>query len=399
MKKYLIIFLMLIAGTAWATNRAYFYGSTATLNIPYATFSTGIGSNASSTIEFKTKLTGNNGCVFFQKGTNFIRVNENLKIEVDLDGLVLATGATIADGDTHTVKIVADHTVPITTIYIDDVGQGAFPGATIHWEAIDAIEADYIIRPTTGAECEGFIYDFKITSGSSTILYLPLTENDDDTSGNNFPTTSTGLIYATDFAYIEQETDDGVYVSVGGTPTFVTDTRPIIGGNLNAVGQATAMTLTDVRMALRFPLETAIPENSTISNAILIGVKADTGLSTSGVKASIFVENAVNPTTWSDLSNYSARRSNAVSGSVTWNDATISEGLNNSPNISSLVQLVADQGAVSGFAVFVDPQSGCADPAIYGFTPYNGIDDAMRILLTYTTATGGGTKQQIMMMW
>lgn len=133
---------------------------------------------------------------------------------------------------------------------------------------------------------------------------------------------------------------DGVYCVAGSTPTFVTDATPIFSGDLSVVGQSTSMTLTNVASVLYFVLPVVIPSGATIITAYLGLVGQPTGLTTGGVKASIYVENDGSADAISGLNatTYAARRANAVSGSVAWDDATIINGkYNQTPEIKTLI--------------------------------------------------------------
>lgn len=179
--------------------------------------------------------------------------------------------------------------------------------------------------------------------------------------------------------------NDACYLNNNGTPEFLTDMTPILNDDKNWVGQLTSYNLTDIRMALYFPVN--IPANQEITSAYFSMVGHNPGIPMTGVHASIYVENDNTPAPWSNLSDYTARRANTVTGSVTWNDATITinGSWDDSPELKTLVQQVADAGAITGLAFFVDPADGCADPAVYFFKSAGdpGPENWPKLVITY----------------
>lgn len=206
-------------------------------------------------------------------------------------------------------------------------------------------------------------------------------------------------------SFITNTNADGIYCVVGSTPTFVTDATPVFGADLSVVGKATSMTLTNVASVFYFVLLDVIPSGATISSAYLSLSGQPTGLTTTGVKASIYVENDGSADAISGLNatTYAARRANAVSGSVAWDDATIINGkYNQTPEIKTLIQPLATAGAISSVMIVIEPTAGCADPAAYGFEANYNYNRKPALTIAYTTSGGGGgssSKQQVMMMW
>lgn len=195
---------------------------------------------------------------------------------------------------------------------------------------------------------------------------------------------------------IASANDDATYLKVVGTPTFTTDPTPLMYGDINLVGQYSIANWTDIRMALRFVI--SIPAGQEITTAYITFYAPTGGGALNSVKASIYAENSASPGSWSDLSNYTTRRANAVGAEVTWNDASFSplDNYYNSPDIKTLIQPIADGGAISSLAFFIDPTAGCGDPADYVFTGYSTKEPQLTVVYKPKSAA---KKQQIMMMW
>jgi hypothetical protein len=192
---------------------------------------------------------------------------------------------------------------------------------------------------------------------------------------------------------------DGVYVVAGGSPTYVRDTTPLIGEDKNIVGNVSAMDFVDIRSVFYFDLVTnwkAIPANQEIVAAYVSLYGHNLGLPGSGVKSSIYVRNDADDDNIITLSDYNTARENVVSGSVAWNDATISTtSYNNTPDIKSLIQVLADSGGVSTILVFIDPTTGCADPGTYSFYTGGESDELKRPKITITYREKTATAKRV----
>lgn len=191
---------------------------------------------------------------------------------------------------------------------------------------------------------------------------------------------------------------DGVYVVASGTPTWVNDTTPLLTADDNAVGQVTSMDFVNVKMSLYFALSTeskSIPANQEIVTAYISLFGNNIGVPMTDVKASIYLENDATSANISDLTSYATKRANAIAGSVIWDDATINtNNYNNTPELKTLVQTLADAGQIDRLLFFVDPTAGCSDPGVYAFkTGKESAEFRPKITITYKPKTaGGGTK-------
>jgi hypothetical protein len=407
MKKFLtLLFLLLFSVTAYAENMLYLSpeslsGLLITGDDPGAAFNWG---NEPYKYQFKMRksalpsVTWEDFVSHFSVDTNgHIFGGWNIETEPTDSGFLFGT-VNICDGEIH--DIIIERAAGILSYTVDGVLDVSHADETT-WSVS---QHQRKIFEKSGAH----ISHLKIWRNGSLVYDAELVSDlvDDSTSAltSTVYGTYSGLMspyweYATQEVTIAAESDDALYGLNSSVPGFTTDTTAVTGRNKNIVGQVTAMNFTDVRMAIKFPI--VIPAGSNIASAIMSGYGSDIGIPMTGIKASVFAEADNTPATWSDLADYTTRRASVVTGSVTWNDATIAtDGYNDSPELKTIIQGVVDLGETTGIALFVDPQSGCADPGVYAFRAYSDANDPKLTVHYYTDSTPGSTaKQSIMMMW
>jgi hypothetical protein len=373
MKKLLIIFLMLIAGTAWAYDD--FMPTMTANNVPY------------NAIIPAFEYSGYEGYLLFD---NSVVTNAFHGGQAGDGGYAHATEVVLTF--THTIygyTITADATDKTKSPTGWNIMGSADSGT--HWTQIDTQTG---VTWASNGEKKTFILASPMSVNAIDFIFTA--------GGVECSVQEMELLGTSYINLMSTATDDGVYALYNSTPVFITDTTAYVGADSNYLGQITALTFSNITNALKFAV--TIPKGATINSAyISLWGSVNPLFDDAGMKAAIYLENNADPATWSDVSNFTTRYANLVSGSVDWSNASINHtGRNNTPDLKSLVQTLVNSSAVSGLAFFIAPISGCADPAWYIFNTSTNEKLSKRPMLyvDYTEAApSGGAKQQIMMMW
>lgn len=373
MKKYIIILLLLITCTAWAYDD--FMPTMTANNVPY------------NTINPAFEYSGYEGYLLFD---NSVVTNAFHGGQAGDGGYAHATEVDLTF--THTIygyTITADATDK-TKSPTGWIISGSADGGT-NWTSLDTQTG---ISWASNGEKKTFMFATPMSVNAVDFVFTA--------GGVECSVQEMELLGSPYIDLMSTATDDGVYALSASGPGFVTDTTAYVGIDANYLGQATAFTFNNMTNALKFTV--TIPKGATINTAYisLWGI-VNEAMGDDGMKAAIYLENNADPATWSDVSNFTTRYANLVPGSVDWSDASIDHtGRNNTPDLKSLVQTLVNKSAVSGLAFFIAPTTGCADPAWYIFNTSTNelLFKRPMLYVDYTEAApGGGTKQQIMMIW
>ncbi len=383
------------------SKRAWFNGANGILQWNRSTLFEGIGTTGDFTIKFKTNKIGfAGGGHLLNAGTsNIIKINNQTVNILDVTDVVCFSED---DSDEHTLEF--SRASGVLTIKCDDVVKYSAANS-YDWAAVDAAAlADgkwYLGKGATsgvpyGIYYYGFLSEFEFYNGATRILYLPLTADYTDQSGNAIAvenvnnrvemdemdkvTFFTGL-GKNSTSYVSQWHHDCMYCG-----NFV-DLFPF-----PAIGSL---------LYLRLP--TPIPAGATITGAYMKMKTAESVNSLSKIRfRACFSNDATSPKSLESRYDASCEEiiatellrgtdfggviNNLTVSHVDWDDVEFeAETEYNSPSLVSIVQELANLGQVSHIALFMDDFEERSARDIWTKFSVGGESFHPELVVTYTT--------------
>jgi hypothetical protein len=222
----------------------------------------------------------------------------------------------------------------------------------------------------------GYISEFELYQDTNLVLYLPLTSDFADHSGNSVAITNTGVTIVdvpqlyTSTTTISAGNQDATYFDMDEDAFYTNVSDSLVGYDLVLIGKATEYGINESDSCLQFPLSSPIPAGATITAAPLEVNGKDIGFGTT-FNVRMKLEKSVNPAAFSDLANYNSRKTNLTTAYVDRTTAITQNVYNNIGDLKDALQEVLALGEISSVAVFL-MDNGSTD---MNAMPFQGAED------------------------